>query len=120
MRFFPNDYLLLLDYVASTFFEGINMPKAARVSDIGSGHGCFPATNIVAGSPNVFIENLPAARVGDPLAAHGCATCTPHGRGVASGSSTVFINGLAAARVGDSINCGGVISTGSGTVFIGG
>jgi len=96
------------------------MPKAARVSDIGSGHGCFPTTNVVAGSPDVFIEGLPAARVSDPLAAHGCSTCPTHGRSIASGSSTVLINGLSAARVGDTVDCGGVIVTGSGTVFIGG
>lgn len=95
------------------------MPSAARASDSGSGHGCFPGTSITAGSGDVSVDFLPAARVGDPLAAHGCKDCPPHGRGIASGSSTVTINGRAAARVGDGITCGGSVSSGSGTVNIG-
>ncbi|WP_246540599.1 PAAR domain-containing protein [sulfur-oxidizing endosymbiont of Gigantopelta aegis] len=60
-----------------------------------------------------------AARVGDPLAPHGCGNCSPHGRTIASGSSTVFINGVPATRLGDAISCGGVIIAGSGDVIIG-
>ncbi|MBN0986927.1 type VI secretion system PAAR protein [Amphritea pacifica] len=95
------------------------MPKAARLGDIGSGHGCFPATPIVSGSGDVLIEGVPAARVGDALAPHGCRKCPPHGRAVAAGSSTVMINGKPAARVGDSISCGGSVASGSGSVSIG-
>ncbi len=55
---------------------------------------------IALGSPNVFIGNRPAARVGDTV------MCPTHGPGViASGSATVFINGMAAARMLDVTGC---------------
>lgn len=47
------------------------MAEAARKDDIASGHGCFPDTAITEGSPNVFINGQPAARVGDAVAPHG-------------------------------------------------
>jgi len=97
------------------------MPAQARLGDTGSGHGSFPSTNIIQGSPNVFVNGKPAARQGDALAPHSSPSPSPpHGRNIASGSSTVFINGKPAARVGDSINCGGSIVSGSGNVFTGG
>ncbi len=99
------------------------MPKAARVGDACSGHGCFPATSITSGSPDVSINGIPAARQGDSVLLHACpCPKTPHGihgRSIAAGSSNVFINGLPAARIGDSIGCGGSISAGSGNVSIG-
>ncbi len=95
------------------------MPKAARLGDIASGHGCFPPSPVTSASSDVFINGIPAARMGDSCAVHGCKDCPPHGRNIAAGSSTVFINGKPAARVGDSITCGGSISAGSGNVFIG-
>jgi uncharacterized Zn-binding protein involved in type VI secretion len=94
-------------------------PKAARLGDIGSGHGCFPPTPIVSASPDVFTNHRPAARLGDPLVPHGCGNCPPHGRSIGAGSANVFINNKKAARVGDSIGCGGSVSAGSGDVFIG-
>ena len=48
------------------------MPKAARIGDIASAHGCFPPTPIIAGSGDVFINGIPAARLGDAAAPHGC------------------------------------------------
>ncbi|KHT07778.1 S-type Pyocin domain-containing protein [Pectobacterium brasiliense] len=99
------------------------MPGAARLNDIGSGHGCFPETPITEGSPDVIINGQPAARKGDTVLLHGCpCPNAPHGvhpRKIAEGSSTVIINGKPAARIGDSINCGGVITSGSGNVIIG-
>lgn len=97
------------------------MPKAARVSDVGSGHGChFPPTPIVSGSPVVKIDGLPAARVGDSLIPHACPVCPapPHPRSVSAGSSIVTIDGKPAARVGDAIGCGGSITSGSPIVTI--
>ena len=41
------------------------MPKAARIGDIASAHGCFPPTPIIAGSGDVFISGIPAVRLGD-------------------------------------------------------
>lgn len=90
------------------------MPGAARLNDIGSGHGNSPETPIISGSPDVLINGQPAARVGDDLAPH-----SAHPRSITQGSSTVFINGKPAARIGDGIDCGGVIISGSGNVIIG-
>ncbi len=95
------------------------MPSASRQGDVGAGHGCFPPSNAIAGSGDVFINGQPALRVGDALAAHGCKDCSPHGRAVAAGSASVSINGKPAARIGDSIDCGGAMAAGSGNVFIG-
>lgn len=95
------------------------MPQACRLSDIGSAHGCFPPTPAIVGSPTVKIDGKPALRVGDALAPHGCPDCPPHGRAVAVGSPTVKVDGKPLARIGDAIDCGGSMSTGSGTVAAG-
>lgn len=95
------------------------MPAAARLGDPTS-----DGDTIAAGSGNVFINGMPAARVGDTTAGHGCFPPTT----IQAGSSTVFINGIPAARVGDPIvphACpltvphGGTIASGSGNVNIG-
>lgn len=99
------------------------MPKATRVGDIGSGHGChFPPSPAIAGSGDVYTNMIPAVRKGDAYMPHACGPCPapPHGRSLSGGSGSVFINGKAAGRVGDAINCGGSASAGSGNVFIGG
>lgn len=94
-------------------------PKAARLGDIGGGHGCFPPTPIIVGSPDVLINFRPAARLGDAVLLHACGNCPPHPRSISAGSGNVLINNKKAARVDDAINCGGSISTGSGDVQIG-
>ncbi|MBD1557002.1 phospholipase [Vibrio sp. S9_S30] len=99
------------------------MPAAARLGDSCAGHGCFPATPIVAGSSDVFINGKPAARQGDTVLLHACPCPNMphgiHGRSISAGSSTVSINGKPASRVGDAIGCGGSVAAGSGNVFIG-
>ena len=92
------------------------MPDASRKGDICMGHGCFPPTPAIAGSPNVLIDQIPALRKGDGVAPHGCSNCPPHGRSVSAGSPTVFVNGRPLARVGDGVDCGGSVAAGSGTV----
>nr|WP_042048276.1 type VI secretion system PAAR protein [Aeromonas simiae] len=92
--------------------------KAAKVGDIGTDHDGFHPTAIIEGSSDVFIDGIPAARVGDALAPHDKPKNPPHPRSIASGSSTVFINGKPAALTGSAVDCGGVI-IGSGTVVIG-
>jgi uncharacterized Zn-binding protein involved in type VI secretion len=79
---------------------------------LGSSSMGAPSGEISQGSPNVFINGLPAARATD------LESCDA-GK-IAQGSATVFINGLHAARMGDKVSCGAVIVGGSGTVFIGG
>jgi len=96
------------------------MPPAARINDM---HTCPQVTGTVPhvggpilppGEPTVFIENMPAARVGD------MCTCSGPPDSIAAGSGTVFIGGMPAARLGDSTAHGGAIIVGSGTVMIGG
>ena len=70
---------------------------------------------IIAGSPNVFANNKPVARIGDAVAGHGLS---PHAAPVmAAGSPNVFTNGISTCRQGDPATCGHV-STGSGDVFV--
>lgn len=92
--------------------------NAAKIGDIGTDHDGFHPTVITAGSPDVFIDGMPAARVGDPLAPHDKPNNPPHPRTIASGSSTVFVNGKPLAITGGAVDCGGVI-IGSGTVIVG-
>jgi len=104
------------------------MPAAARVTDTHAGicsHGlpCCPhgvSGVIVGGSPNVFVNGLAGARLGDPVV-HSCPHC---GTGViSSASSTVTYNSIPAARKGDSVTYpggSGVITSGSGDVNVGG
>ncbi|GAL05624.1 hypothetical protein JCM19237_4697 [Photobacterium aphoticum] len=91
---------------------------AARISDM---HLCPKVTSkvphvggpVAAGSGNVFIGGMPAARKGDKL------VCVGPPDSISGGSSTVFINGKPAARMGDSTSHGGVIVAGMPTVLIG-
>lgn len=91
---------------------------AAKVGNIGTDHEGFYPTPITAGSPDVFIDGIPAARVGDPLAPHDKPNHPPHPRKIASGSSTVLVNGKPLAMTGSAVDCGGVI-IGAGTVIVG-
>nr|AGS52778.1 hypothetical protein [uncultured bacterium contig00132] len=79
------------------------MPLAARVSDT----YVFPNGSgvIASGSSNVLIGKMPAAAVGDSIA---------------QGSGTVFINKKPAGRMGDSTLNGGKVTSGCGSVSIGG
>ena len=92
--------------------------KAVKVGDIGTEHDGYPETKVTEGSPDVFIDGKPAARVGDPLEPHDKPGAPEHGRVIISGSSSVFINGRPAALTNGEISCGGV-TIGSGTVNIG-
>lgn len=92
--------------------------KAVKVGNIGTDHDGFHPTKVTAGSPDVFIDGVPAARVGDPLEPHDKPNNPKHGRTIATGSSTVFINGKPASLTGGKISCGGV-TIGNGTVNIG-
>lgn len=68
---------------------------------------------VIAGSGNVLIGGLPAARQGDKC------ICVGPPDAIASGSATVTINGKPAARMGDGTNHGGKIILGNPTVLIG-
>lgn len=95
------------------------MPAAARKSDPGVTH-CSGYT-IAQGSPDVFINGLPAARVGDPSTTHlkpGGKSCVPHVATIASGSPNVFVNGIPLARVGDPLSACTTIAAGSPDVVV--
>jgi uncharacterized Zn-binding protein involved in type VI secretion len=106
------------------------MPAQARVSDIGEcpgdSHGCPGCSHpvmgpVIGGSPDVMVNSLPAARVGDPGKHASC--CGPNTYECKVGSSTVFINGQKAHRKGDDTkHCGGMgqMTMGSPDVFTGG
>ncbi len=58
-----------------------------RKSDSWQVHCCPPpchGSNLAAGSPNVYVNNLQAGRIGDPVAC---------GSACATGSGNVFANG---------------------------
>ena len=104
------------------------MPQTARIKDEHRGicnHGapCCPhevAGTIIAGSLDVYVNGLRAARLNDEVE-HDCPHC---GTGfISSGSQTVLVNGLPIARLGDSVTYpggGGTITTASGNVLAGG
>lgn len=97
---------------------------AARLGDICSGHPvCFPSRPNIQGSPDVFINGIPAHRQGDTWAIH-CKQCGKdrpcHGSILAKGSPTVYTNGRQQGRVTDPVACGSFILTGSPNVFVGG
>ena len=99
------------------------MPLAATIGSLTSGHsGPFPPTLIAAGSGNVLIVGMPAARVGDVAIPHTRLVLPfdSHQPIISAGSSKVFINGIPAARIGDALQCGGTIATGAYHVIIGG
>lgn len=86
------------------------MPGIARNSGADSAGGA-----IIKGSPNVFANNKPVARVGDNVAGHGKS---PHASPVmAAGSGNVKTNNISTCRAGDPATCGHPAS-GSGNVFV--
>lgn len=92
------------------------MPGIARVGDTLAAHGPFAPSQMATGSPNVFIQGVPACRVGDVTTVH-CAGPVCHiGTGVV-GSPKVFINGAPALRIGDTMDCGSVIVGGATKVL---
>lgn len=86
------------------------MPGIARNAGVDAAGGA-----IVGGSGNVFANNVPVARIGDPVAGHGRG---PHaGPVMAAGSGNVFANSIPVSRAGDPATCGHPAS-GSGNVFV--
>ncbi len=71
--------------------------------------------SIIKGSPNVFANNKPVARVGDNVSGHGKG---PHrGPVMAAGSGNVLTNNIPTCRAGDPATCGHPAS-GSGNVIV--
>ena len=107
---------------------GAGLGVYAATASFGEWLGSFPCFNhvtgeIKTGSPNVFINGLPAAVAtdsGKQLPSQ--VICSAHvgPQFIGEGSTTVFINGRPASRIGDHTTCGAKISGGSNNVFIGG
>jgi len=102
---------------------------AARQTDPVKGncsHGCLACPHevvgiIASGSPNVFINGLPAARQDDKGLHAPC--CAANNFTISKGSGTVKVNGKPLARSGDDTkHCGGsgTIQQGSPNVNVGG
>lgn len=103
--------------------------EASRLGDLGKvdadAHGCPACPHpgigpLIAGSPDVLINNLAAARVDDPGVHAAC--CGPNTWNATKGSGTVLINGKGSHRKGDDQqHCGGQgkMTTGSPDVFCG-
>lgn len=68
--------------------------------------------NIQRGSPDVFFEGKPVARVSDVV------NCSRHPGEIPiiEGSKTIFINGLPLARIGHKIKCAAVVQEGCKTI----
>lgn len=96
------------------------MPAVTRKGDMCTGHADFPPRKSTSGSPNVFVNDIPAHRQNDSWAVHCNSLPSCHGGNLASGSSTVYANGRQLGRIGDPVNCGSRVATGSGNVFAGG
>lgn len=96
------------------------MPAVTLLSDVCSGHDCYPSRQNDTASSDVFIEGRGIHRQTDHWASHCCPNQGCHDSILAVGSTSVFINGLGCGRVGDLIECGSIVSTGAITVFAGG
>ncbi|MBQ7154856.1 MAG: PAAR domain-containing protein [Synergistaceae bacterium] len=96
------------------------MPPVTRLGDNCTGHDSWPPRPSTSGSPDVFVNNIPAHRQGDSWAVH----CNPvpqcHASVLAAGSSTVYCNGMQLGRIGDPVACGSSVAAGSPDVYAGG
>lgn len=92
------------------------MPAVCRKGDTCTGHGGFPPRANDEGSPNVFVNGIPAHRQGDHWVTH-CAGNSCHDGTLSGGSSSVFVNGKPLGRIGDDVSCGSVVASGSPDVL---
>jgi uncharacterized Zn-binding protein involved in type VI secretion len=97
-------------------------PPATRLTDVCTGHGCYPPRASCSGCDTIYTNNLKQMRVTDCYECHGCAVCPCHGGAISAGSSTVYIcaDSQQAARQGDPVDCGSKADAHSPDVFIGG
>jgi|APGre2960657404_1045060.scaffolds.fasta_scaffold55971_3 uncharacterized Zn-binding protein involved in type VI secretion len=92
------------------------MRRAIRKGvDKSTGH-CYTPRPCVTGSNNVFINKIPATRVGDFYPTHCCGSSCHSGN--ATSTSNVFVNNRPIHRSGDPITCGDTAFNGSPNVFI--
>lgn len=100
------------------------MPKVITTNprNLTQGH-CWAPTTPQTGSTDVFVENFPVVRVGDPYVDH-VLGCTPipstHSVVPMMGSNNVYVNGRPLVRDGDPMLCGDVADGGAFTVYANG
>lgn len=94
------------------------MAQAVRKGDMCGGHDGFVPRPNDEGSPNVFINGIPAHRQGDHWQTHCNGVPSCHDSVAGEGSPNVFVNGKPLMRVGDKTVCGSPIVTGSPNVFV--
>jgi RHS repeat-associated protein len=92
---------------AAGFVGGAIADAGAKAADI--------TGTIIKGSPNVYFEGKPVARMTDfvECSRHPSTTPPPY---IREGSATIFINSLPMARIGHKISCGAVIQEGCKTI----
>jgi uncharacterized Zn-binding protein involved in type VI secretion len=93
------------------------MPGIVRLTDKCSGHGCWVPRPSAAGSPDVFDQNIPVERFGDPMEIHCCPSIPECHGGIHIGTHTVFVNNLDIQVKGDPIDCGSVCDECSSVSF---
>jgi len=89
-----------------------------RLTDLCTGHGCWPPRPLVTASPDVITNFLNQGRRTDLYAPH-CGGPPCHIGEIVRGSQTVFTNFLDTARTGDPVDCGSRCGTHSPDVFTG-
>ena len=90
-----------------------------RKGDTSSGHGGFYPRPNDQGASNVLINGIGAHVQGMHWQIHCDPSPSCHDGVLSGGSGTVFVNGKPLGRVGDDISCGDVVATGSPNVFAG-
>lgn len=93
------------------------MPPVCRKGDVCTGHADWPSRPNDQGSPNVFVNGIPAHRKTDHWITHCNSVPACHDSTASKGSSNVFVNGLDIMRIGDPVACGSSVATGSPNVF---
>lgn len=88
------------------------MPGIVRQGDMTTGHGSFPPTIFIQGSPDTFVNGLPVVRQGDKALIH-CDPTSCHVGDALAGGGGVFVNGLPVQKVGDPLSCGDSSAMGS-------
>lgn len=80
------------------------MPFTHRLTDVCTGHPCWPPRPTAAGSPDTFVNGLNQIRCTDPYHEHCCGPSC-HGGTSIEGSGIHFTNGLYSTRQGDKLSC---------------
>lgn len=97
------------------------MPAVSRIGDISTidpSPCAAPPRPLIEGSTNVFVNGIPASRLGDAYEEHLCiGASSPHTAFASQGSPTVYVNGLPVHRLTDAISCGSTSDMGSPNVF---